>query len=107
MKRKEKKRKEKKEKKKKEEKKKTFFNLLQCFVERLLVLGFEKLSAKMKKALCGEGDGDDDGANSGHHPRRSELQSLSFFSSATHFFFSLFVLYVFSLCLSLHPFLSN
>ena len=62
----------------------TFFDLLESFVERLLVLGFEKLSAIMKEALSGEGNGDDDCAKGGHNPRRSELQSCSLFSSATH-----------------------
>ena len=51
----------------------TFFDFLESLVEGLLVLAFEELSAIMEETLGGEGNGDDDGANGGHNPRRSEL----------------------------------
>lgn len=80
-----------------------FFDLLESFVERLLVLLLEELAAIVEETLGGEGNGDYHGANGGHYPRRSELQCCLLFSSATHF--SLSFSYSFSLFLFLGYFL--
>jgi len=62
----------------------------------------------MKKTLCGEGDGNDDCANSGHYPGGSELQTFSLFSSsATHAAISLSLLSMSSLSLSVFSLLDS
>lgn len=61
----------------------TFFNFLESFIERLLILPLEVLAEEVEEALQGQRNGDDDGADGGDHPRRSELQRRPF-SSAGH-----------------------
>ena len=61
-----------------------FFDLLEGFVERLLVLLLEELAAVVEETLQSQRYGYDDGANRRYNPCGSVLEGYSFLFSATH-----------------------
>lgn len=56
-------------------------NLLQSLEQRILVLLLQILAEKVQKALDGQRNGDNDGADNRHHPCGSVLQRRLFFGS--------------------------